>query len=289
MSSAAVIAIVIAALVVLAAIAFVTAARRGDVRRGAGSLSRETRRKDRSTPPVAVEEHVATGREIERAAVSERTGALEPAPSLAPAPYVPPDPETVGFTRRQFFNRSTVTLMSVGIGGFGLACIAFLWPKIGGGFGSKINAGKIDDLKGQIADAKGALYLAEARTWLVEYPAAALPKAQAVYKGAVLTGMEAGFVALYQKCVHLGCRVPFCTSSQWFECPCHGSQYNRDGEKKGGPAPRGLDRFAVAITGGNLIIDTNPSSLFLGPPIGTNTTGQEAEGPHCINIAGGSH
>jgi cytochrome b6-f complex iron-sulfur subunit len=287
MSSAAVLAIVLAALVVLAAIAFVTGARRGDVRRGAGSLSRETRRKDRSTPPVDVEEHVPTGREIERAAVSERSGALEPAPSLAPVPFVPPDPETVGFTRRQFFNRSTVTLMSVGIGGFGLACIAFLWPKLGGGFGSKINAGKVDDLKGQIEGAKGALYLAEARTWLVQYPAAALPKARTVYKGAVLTGMEAGFVALYQKCVHLGCRVPFCESSQWFECPCHGSQYNRDGEKKGGPAPRGLDRFAVAITSGNLIIDTG--TISLGPPIGTNTTGQEAEGPHCINIAGGSH
>ena len=287
MSTAAVVIIVIAALVVLAAIAFVTAARRGDVRRGAGSLSRETRRKDRSLPPDVAEERVPTGREIERAAVSDRGGALEPAPSLAPAPWVPPDQETVGFTRRQFFNRSTVTLMSVGIGGFGLACIAFLWPKLGGGFGSKINAGKTDDLKGQIEGAKGALYLAEARTWLVQYPAGALPKAQAVYKGAVLTGMEAGFVALYQKCVHLGCRVPFCESSRWFECPCHGSQYNNVGEKKGGPAPRGLDRFAVAITGGTLIIDTG--SISLGPPIGTNTTGQEAEGPHCINIAGGRH
>ena len=30
-------------------------------------------------------------------------------------------------------------------------------------------------------------------------------------------------------------------------------------------------------------------TISLGPPIGTNTTGQEAEGPHCINIAGGSH
>ena len=105
MSTAAVVIIVIAALVVLAAIAFVTAARRGDVRRGAGSLSRETRRKDRSLPPDVAEERVPTGREIERAAVSDRGGALEPAPSLAPAPWVPPDQETVGFTRRQFFNR----------------------------------------------------------------------------------------------------------------------------------------------------------------------------------------
>jgi cytochrome b6-f complex iron-sulfur subunit len=91
--------------------------------------------------------------------------------------------------------------------------------------------------------------------------------------------MELGLVALYQKCVHLGCRVPWCKSSQWFECPCHGSKYNRVGEKKGGPAPRGLDRFPVSVAGGQVVVDTG--LLSIGPPIGTNTTGQEAEGPHC--------
>jgi cytochrome b6-f complex iron-sulfur subunit len=92
--------------------------------------------------------------------------------------------------------------------------------------------------------------------------------------------MAEGYVALYQKCVHLGCRVPWCLSSQWFECPCHGSQYNRVGEKKGGPAPRGLDRFALSVNDdGTMSINTGV--LYVGPPIGTNTTGQEAEGPHC--------
>ena len=76
-----------------------------------------------------------------------------------------------------------------------------------------------------------------------------------------------GFVALYQKCVHLGCRVPWCQSSQWFECPCHGSKYNRVGEKVGGPAPRGLDRFVLEVSGGNIVVDTG--NLVLGPPIGT--------------------
>jgi cytochrome b6-f complex iron-sulfur subunit len=74
--------------------------------------------------------------------------------------------------------------------------------------------------------------------------------------------------------------VPQCITSQWFECPCHGSQYNRVGEKKGGPAPRGMDRFGVAVDNDIVTIDT--SNVFQGPPIGTNTTGQEAEGPHCI-------
>jgi len=79
--------------------------------------------------------------------------------------------------------------------------------------------------------------------------------------------------------VHLGCRVPWCQSSQWFECPCHGSKYSRVGEKKGGPAPRGLDRFALSVAGGIIAVDTK--TVYVGPPIGTDTTGQGLEGPHC--------
>jgi len=94
--------------------------------------------------------------------------------------------------------------------------------------------------------------------------------------------MEKGYVALYQKCVHLGCRVPWCESSQWFECPCHGSKYNRVGEKKGGPAPRGLDRFVLEVAGGQITVDTASTSLVQGPPIGTDTTGQTAEGAPCV-------
>ena len=120
-----------------------------------------------------------------------------------------------------------------------------------------------------------------ARAYVNRYPAEDVAKAKksGAYADPILAGYEAGLVALYQKCVHLGCRVPWCQSSQWFECPCHGSQYNRVGEKKGGPAPRGLDRFAVSADGGNVSINTK--TVFVGPPIGTNTTGQEAEGPHC--------
>ena len=44
--------------------------------------------------------------------------------------------------------------------------------------------------------------------------------------------------------------------------------------------PRGLDRFPLTVTGGNIDVDTGV--IIQGPPIGTNTTGQEAEGPHCV-------
>ena len=121
--------------------------------------------------------------------------------------------------------------------------------------------------------------------WITAYPSSALDKAQKAYSPAELAGMKEGVVALYQKCVHLGCRVPACLTSQWFECGCHGSQYNQVGEQKGGPAPRGLDRFAMSVSGGSLTVDTGV--IIQGPPLGTNTTGQEAEGPHCVSGAGG--
>ncbi|MGH9243089.1 MAG: ubiquinol-cytochrome c reductase iron-sulfur subunit [Acidimicrobiales bacterium] len=124
----------------------------------------------------------------------------------------------------------------------------------------------------------------EGRTWITAYPAQALEKARRTYAPAIVAGMEQGIVALYQKCPHLGCRVPQCLTSQWFECPCHGSQYNRVGEKKAGPAPRGMDRFPVTFDGDSVTVDTG--IIILGPPIGTNTTGQEAEGPHCVGGGG---
>ncbi len=91
-------------------------------------------------------------------------------------------------------------------------------------------------------------------------------------------------MALFQKCPHLGCRVPFCQQSQWFECPCHGSKYNNAGEYRDGPAPRGLDRFAVRVEGGQVSVDT--SSVVLGPPRGTVTTQPDPDGPFCVNVAG---
>ena len=90
-----------------------------------------------------------------------------------------------------------------------------------------------------------------------------------------------GIMPLYQRCVHLGCRVPFCASSQWFECPCHGSKYNFAGEYQLGPAPRGMDRFEVTVTDGAYVIDT--SQIVTGDPPGTITFDDRVatDMPHC--------
>ena len=87
-------------------------------------------------------------------------------------------------------------------------------------------------------------------------------------------------MALWQKCVHLGCRVPSCESSQGFECPCHGSKYNFHGEYESGPAPRNMDRFVVSVDDkDHLIIST-------GSVIPTSRSKVKTilypQGPNCV-------
>ncbi|MBA2625181.1 MAG: Rieske 2Fe-2S domain-containing protein [Acidimicrobiia bacterium] len=286
MEGSTILALAIGALVALAALVLFTTARRRDT---GSALSRETRTSDRGRSPFLADEaeaeQPATGREVEKAAVLARrepSTELEPVSAAPPAPYVPPDEESLGVTRRQFFNRSILAMFGLGLAGFGGSVLAFLWPGLSGGFGSKIGVGKLDDILGQIGDTREPFYVPEGRFYLNPFPASGVDAASSAYSPSVLPGMEAGVVALYQKCVHLGCRVPWCATSQWFECPCHGSKYNRVGEKKAGPAPRGLDRFPVEVSSsGAVTVDTG--LVIQGPPIGTDTTGQEAEGPACIS------
>jgi cytochrome b6-f complex iron-sulfur subunit len=287
MTNAPVIIGLIVVLVVLALVSLVGVFKRRDTQDATGLLSRETLRRDRSAEitPLGTQ---PTGKEIERIAVAERRGggtavAVKPAPDLAP--YIPPDPDQIGVTRRQFFNRGIIALFGFGLSVFGAQVIAFLWPQPKGGFGSKINIGKVEDVLTKIEEGSGFYYLPEGRMWVTQFPSSAVGKAEGLYPAPVLNGFKAGISALYQKCPHLGCRVPSCATSKWFECPCHGSQYNQVGEKKGGPAPRGMDHFAVSVAGGAVTVDTG--LIVQGAPIGTNTTGQEAEGPHCVG--GGGH
>jgi cytochrome b6-f complex iron-sulfur subunit len=280
--SSTVLIVAIPALLILAAVAIVAEGRR---RSTTGRLSRETRKSDRSlpaadgAPPEPVGTELAELDEEARARAQESRQALEPVGARAPVEYVPVEEEELGLTRRQFFNRGILAGLGLFAAGMGAAMLGFLWPSSAGGFGAQIDVGSEDDAKAEF-DKKLPFYNAGARTYIVAYPKDDVSKAKAVYDPLIAKGMEQGYVALYQKCVHLGCRVPWCETSQWFECPCHGSKYNRVGEKKGGPAPRGLDRFPLEVSGGQITVDTG--TIVQGPPIGTDTTGQTAEGAPCV-------
>jgi nitrite reductase/ring-hydroxylating ferredoxin subunit len=101
-----------------------------------------------------------------------------------------------------------------------------------------------------------------------------------------VTSYQGNLYALYQKCTHLGCRVPLCDSSKMFECPCHGSVFNIKGEYIAGPAPRGLDRFSIKIKGNTVTVDTG--ALMEGPAKGILTGPAEPAGPSCTDENGGA-
>ena len=189
--------------------------------------------------------------------------------------------EQMAVSRRQFLNRAWTASFTAFLGFFGMSSLSFLWPKLTGGFGTKITAGDYEDILSKIGPEGGftPLFIPEGRFFLTYYEGTGdAPVYTAV--GAV----DAKLQAIYRKCVHLGCSVPACPSSKLFECPCHGSKYRLHGEYYAGPAPRGLDRFPVTIEGGKVVVDTG--SLQEGPPRGANTWDRfsEPQGPFCVPI-----
>ena len=158
-------------------------------------------------------------------------------------------------TRRQFLTKALRISFGAFAGIQAISWLGFLWPKVSGGFGSKIDAGSIEEIKDQLFQADGSVipaFIPSARAYILPLDQSAAANSQFSSGSTIADGL----VAVYQRCVHLGCRVPWCNSSQGFECPCHGSKYNMIGEYFAGPAPRNLDRFNVSNVNGRFIIDT---------------------------------
>ena len=202
---------------------------------------------------------------------------------LTPRALRSPADDAAGVTRRQFLNRAYFAAVLVALSNFALASLDYLWPRGGGGLGAKITLGDAETLRNQLVRTRAPIFNSDGFFYLMTYegqPAAAnkVPAYQTANVAAT------GLMAIYRKCVHLGCSVPFCETAKWFECPCHGSKYSINGEYRAGPAPRSLDRFRVDIVGGKVVVDT--SVIITGPPRGTVTSQPQPEGVHCVTISG---
>ncbi len=95
-----------------------------------------------------------------------------------------------------------------------------------------------------------------------------------------LTRVEDEVVALWWRCPHLGCKVPWCDTSAQFECPCHGSVFNRVGEYRRGPAPRGMDHYSTTVESGLIVVDT--ASITNGDAPGDESIDEPPIGPECL-------
>lgn len=163
-----------------------------------------------------------------------RVSTGEPVPSGAVAAGVPgPEGATEkGAQSRRQFMRS---LMWGSVGFFALeaslAGLALFWPRNVRGFGSEIRVGPLENFPvGSVTRVReGKFYISR---------------------------MENGFIALYWRCTHLGCTVPWNEAEQLFHCPCHGSMYERTGQNIAGPAPRPLDYMESRVEDGQIVVNT---------------------------------
>jgi cytochrome b6-f complex iron-sulfur subunit len=152
--------------------------------------------------------------------------------------------------------RDVVTRRVLLLGGFwsvfGLALVGvlgspldFMWPRHLKGFGGPITVPP-DQVPAEGAD---PIHNFAGKFWLLNRKA-----------GPSIAGDDSpgGLLALYHKCPHLGCTVPwrpdftFDNRKGWFRCPCHGSTYSADGGVKVfGPAPRPMDVFPIEVNADN--------------------------------------
>ncbi len=140
-------------------------------------------------------------------------------------------------SRRKFTRNAALGASAIVAGELAVGSVALLWPNKTGAFGGELTVSKesVPAVDGEpFRDTEGKFYIVHTND---------------------------GVVALYWKCVHLGCTVPWVSARKRFVCPCHGSVYLYDGQRESGPAPRSLDLFPVKVNGdGSVSINTNPNT-----------------------------
>ena len=154
-------------------------------------------------------------------------------------------------SRRNFIRLSFWSGLGLTLLGSVAATLDFLYPRGIKGFGGPVPAGKASEFP-RGGDPKHNII---GQFWLVNLdPAETRPGG---------SGGGEGLLALWHRCPHLGCTVPwrsgfaFEGDQGWFRCPCHGSTYTKSGIRVFGPAPRSMTTMSVEIDdGGNITVQT---------------------------------
>ena len=143
------------------------------------------------------------------------------------------------FNRRAFFVRLGLGSLSVAAAGTAAFAYQYLSPNVLFEPSPIINVGKPESypLDSVTLDANSGIYLMHA---------------------------QEGFFALSAICTHLGCLTAWKPELNQIACPCHGSKFNRDGQKIEGPAPKPLPWLRTWVSeDGDLMVDrsTNISPM----------------------------
>ena len=160
-------------------------------------------------------------------------------------------PERAEVSRRNFIRGAFWSGLGLGLLGSVATLLDFLYPRGIEGFGGPVPAGNVS------AFPRGGdpQHFLTGQFWLAN-----LDPAETRSGG---SGGGEGLIALWHRCPHLGCTVPWRTgfsfdgNQGWFRCPCHGSTYTKSGIRVFGPAPRSMTTMRVDIDdSGNVTVQT---------------------------------
>lgn len=156
-------------------------------------------------------------------------------------------------SRRQLLRVSFWGFFTFSLTGALGAFLSNFWPRNVTGFGGKISVESsiVPDAGTEpVSVPIGKFYLSH------------LSAGQGTHAGFGTEG-DQGLLALWWRCPHLGCTIPWRSSfpfegvTGWFRCPCHGSTYTRGGIRVFGPAPRPMDTMEITVNpDGSLTVDT---------------------------------
>ena len=136
------------------------------------------------------------------------------------------------FGRRQFLLKAGWGFFWVFLGGWLLSNLRFLFPNVLYEPTLAFKAGK----PGEYPLGVSEKWKKTQRTWIIR--------------------REDGFYCFWARCTHLGCTPNWFDAEGRFKCPCHGSNFNKDGDVIAGPAPKPLWRCAIKLADdGQLFID----------------------------------
>lgn len=158
--------------------------------------------------------------------------------------------------RRSFLRVTTFAGLTLFTGGLIASFLGFFNLRKPSGFGGSVTVTR-DRIPRPGTD---PVRIPEGKFWLVNLNG---PEGDVLQAGG--TG---GLLALYWKCPHLGCTVPWNPAFNgatvnfpgiigWFRCPCHGSTYSKAGVRVFGPAPRPMDTMRLTVNGdGSVSVNT---------------------------------
>lgn len=216
----------------------------------------------------------------------ERTGTGIVLPAQQRGIVVASDGARSALTRRSVLKLGFWTAIGATVFGMGASVLNSLWPRGVSGFGGPVVVPAASVPKPGDPPLKSI----EGRFLLVNLaPGEGLLHADDAASGEAGTDGTAaasgGLVALWTRCPHLGCTVPWRADVTyddgsgrrgWFQCPCHGSTYTKAGVRVFGPAPRSMDTMLIEVDeAGNVVVQTgerldgdvaNPSRALPWPP-----------------------